>query len=155
MPMNFRPAIQDDLKIIISWIPDADACKRWAGPLVNFPLTPASLAEKIELKPGNTYGLEKNKTLIGFGQLIHKSNDRGHAARIIVAPGYRGRGIGRRLCLALTGQAANLKYGRVSLNVYRENLAAIRLYKSLGFRDATRSPKKTLLNDIRYMELSL
>ena len=151
--MQFRSAILDDLSVIISWIQDADACRRWAGPLVNYPLTPESLAREIEFAPGNTYGLEGKGSLVGFGQLIHKCKARGHAARIIVAPGLRGRGIGRSLCLAIIKQAVNLKYCRVSLNVYRDNPAAIQLYSSLGFCEAEKTKGESLSNEICYMEI--
>ena len=153
--MRFRPATQNDLKTIISWIADANACRRWAGPLVNFPITPESLAREIEFTPGNTYGLEDKGSLVGFGQIIHKSKVRSHAARIIVAPCLRGRGIGQSLCLAIIKQAANLKYSLISLNVYRDNLTAIGLYKSLGFREAKRAKEESLSEDISYMELDI
>ncbi|WBQ08645.1 GNAT family N-acetyltransferase [Kribbella sp. CA-293567] len=48
-----------------------------------------------------------------------------------VAPGRRGRGVGRALLAALIGAAA--PYGRLSLSVEPDNRAAD-LYRSLGFR---------------------
>jgi ribosomal protein S18 acetylase RimI-like enzyme len=153
MLMRFRPATQNDLPVVISWIPDAVACKRWAGPAVSFPLTPSSLAKEIEFSPDNSYCLEEKGNLVGFGQLLPKSENRLHAARIIVAPHQRGRGFGRKLGQALINRAIALKYPRVSLNVYKDNPTAINLYQSLGFHEIDKSKEKSLAKDIRYMEL--
>lgn len=155
MLVNLRPATRDDLPVIISWIPDAVECRRWAGPEVKFPLTPASLSQDIIFSPDNSYCLEANGHLVGFGQLIPKSEQRLHAARIIVAPPERGRGFGRKLGQSLIDRAAELKYPRISLNVYQDNPTAIRLYQSLGFKALERPKKNPLSADICYMEKRL
>jgi ribosomal protein S18 acetylase RimI-like enzyme len=89
---------------------------------------------------------------VGFGQVIRKSKKWGHAARIIIAPLFRGRGLGRSLCLALIDRANDLNYSHISLNVYRDNPAAIKLYQSIGFHEAKRPQSDTLSDDICYME---
>jgi ribosomal-protein-alanine N-acetyltransferase len=150
--MHFRSAKQDDLSVIISWIPDAAACKRWAGPAVNFPLTPASLSREITFSANNSYCLVEKGNLVGFGQLIRKSKQRLHAARIIVDPPARGRGFGRTLCQSLIKRAAELKYPRISLNVYKDIPTAILLYQSLGFREKKKSKEDGMSKDICYME---
>ena len=153
--MHFRPAKIEDLSVIISWIPDAAECRRWAGPAVRFPLTPASLSQDIIFSPDNSYGLKEKRNLVGFGQLIHKSEQRLHAARIIVAPPLRSRGFGRKLCRSLINRAAELEYPRISLNVYKDNSTAIQLYRSLGFQALERPKKETLSDVICYMEKRL
>ena len=150
--MRFRPAKLDDLPIIISWVPDADACRRWAGPLVNFPLTPESLSQEITFSAINSYCLEGAGGLVGFGQLIRKSEQRIHAARIIIAPHERRQGCGRKLCQSLINRAAELKYPRLSLNVYKDNSTAMLLYQSLGFREKKKPKEEGLSKDICYME---
>lgn len=153
MLRRFRPAAQNDLPVIISWIPDATECKRWAGPLVKFPLSPESLRKEIAFSADNSYCLEENGNLAGFGQLLRKSEKRLHAARIIVAPDKRGQGLGRRLCQALIHRTIELKFPRISLNVYNKNQIAINLYQSLGFQEVEKCKDDTLSEDIRYMEL--
>jgi len=83
MLVNLCPATRDDLPVIISWIPDAFACRRWAGPAVSFPIAVTSLAQEIAFSPDNSYCLEEKADLVGFGQLIPKSDQRILAARII------------------------------------------------------------------------
>jgi ribosomal protein S18 acetylase RimI-like enzyme len=150
--MRLRPATRNDLPVIISWIPNAIECRRWAGPAVAFPMAVASLMQEITFSRDNSYCLEEKVELIGFGQLMPKSDQRVHAARIIVAPQKRGRGYGRKLCQFLITQASELKYPRISLNVYRDNSTAIRLYRSLGFRERERPGQDGLTKDIIYME---
>jgi len=150
--VHLRPATRNDLPVIISWIPDAAGCRRWAGPAVTFPIAVASLTQEITFSPHNSYCLEEKAELIGFGQLIPKSDQRVHAARIIVAPQIRGRGYGRKLCQFLMAQASELKYPRISLNVYRDNSTAIKLYRSLGFRERELPGQDGSAKNIIYME---
>ena len=150
--MDFRSAKPEDLSVIISWIPDAAACKRWAGPAVSFPPTPASLVQEIDFSDHNSYCLQDLGAIVGFGQMIRKSEHRIHLARIIVAPRRRGRGYGRHLCRSLMHRAAELKYPRISLNVYRDNPAAVNLYHRLGFRAVNRTRADGISEDLYYME---
>jgi ribosomal protein S18 acetylase RimI-like enzyme len=123
--------------------------------VVTFPLTPESLTVEISFTPDNSFCLEKDGDPVGFGQLIPKSEQRLHAARIIVVPHLRGRGFGRKLCQVLINKAVELKYSRMSLNVSKDNAAAIKLYKSLGFHELEKSKNDTLSKAISYMELKI
>jgi GNAT superfamily N-acetyltransferase len=55
---------------------------------------------------------------------------------IVVKPEFRGRGLGRRLTRALMAWGRDEAAGAAYLQVSDANRAAIRLYESLGFRDA-------------------
>ncbi len=77
---------------------------------------------------------------VAFGQLVPKSGNRFHLARLIAAPEGRGSGLGRLITVHLLDVALARKPAAVSLNVFSENLPAITLYKSLGFVAATRPP---------------
>jgi hypothetical protein len=48
--MIFRPATKADLKIVMTWIPDADSCLGWAGSKVRFPLELEQLCQDIEFE---------------------------------------------------------------------------------------------------------
>ncbi len=74
---------------------------------------------------------------MAFGQIIQKDGGRSHLARIITNPTFRDQGVGRSICNHLVDYAFALGGGKVSLNVYRENSHALRLYKSLGFKEQT------------------
>ena len=133
--MILRPSSDDDFTVLISWIADQAACKLWAGPKVRFPLSLTRLKEDLHFTKTNTFSLvDSNGALLGLGQIIVKNNDRIHLARIIIDPDRRNQGLGLKLCRLLI-QEAQKKYAKnyFSLNVYANNVGAIKLYHKLGF----------------------
>ena len=56
---------------------------------------------------------------------------------VVVQDAYRGRGIGRRLVEAASGEAQALGAEGVLLQVHRDNEPALQLYTSLGFREVS------------------
>lgn len=82
-------------------------------------------------------GKKKQGTVIGSADLSIASSPRcRHSAEIgiMVHKDYQGEGVGRRLMEALIDLADNwLKLVRLELNVFADNLPAVKLYESLGF----------------------
>ena len=62
--------------------------------------------------------------------------DEAHITNIAVHPDYRGKGFGRMILKTLIGVAKDIGMERMTLEVRVSNMAAISLYKSLGFEDA-------------------
>lgn len=136
--MILRPAADEDLKTVISWIKDQKACKLWAGPVVRFPLALQRLKQDIAYSNENTFAMQDAAgKLLGLGQLLDKANNRIHLARIIVAPNRRGKGWGDLLCRLLVDEGLK-RFGDVyfTLNVYSDNANAVKLYQKLGFKAA-------------------
>ena len=77
--------------------------------------------------------LEEGEHLIGFG-IVAFIKDGAHIMNMCVAPGYRRRGLGRRIMLQLLSSARQHHCRRVWLEVRPTNRAAILLYRKLGFR---------------------
>jgi len=140
--MNLRKAKKADLRTIISWIPDELTCKHWAGPKVRFPLNIENLSKDIEFSDNNSYCLKYKESIIAFGQLLAKENGYLHLARIIVDPSKRAMGYGRLLCNELLKIAGQKGYRKISLNVYRDNIIALKLYEILGFREKAEKSSK-------------
>ena len=140
MAVSLRPASPTDYAEIAAWISDAAACLRWAGPKVPFPFAPAELPELLAVPGGGSYCLAEGGrgSPIGFGQYWPRPDATVHLLRIIVRPESRGQGMGRELCGQLVSRAvASAPAQAVTLNVYRDNVAAIGLYQQLGFAVVT------------------
>ena len=147
--MNLRKAKIADLKTIISWIPDELTCKHWAGPKVRFRLNIENLSKDIEFSDNNSYCLKHNESIVAFGQLLAKENGYLHLARIIIDPSKRAMGYGRLLCNELLKIASQKGYHKISLNVYRDNTIALKLYENLGFRGIAEKSSKEYCHMIK------
>lgn len=80
-----------------------------------------------------------NRTI---GYVMGELHPRGaEVVSLAVAPGYRNRGIGRRLMRRLLNRMERGGIVRVFLMVREGNTAAIALYRSLGFRRVRRVPE--------------
>jgi len=133
---TFREAQSSDYAAIASWLPDASATLRWAGPKVHFPFTSAELEEQVQVAGGGSYVLVNQLDSVAFGQFWLLAPGAVHLGRLIVGPGHRRRGFGRVLCSQLISVAVRRTGARaVSLRVYRDNLVARNLYSSLGFQE--------------------
>ncbi len=138
-----------------SWIQSKRQCELWAGWRVAFPIDFRSLPAAIGFAEANAFSLTIEEELIAFGQLITKSSKRGHLARLIVNPSWRGKGYGEMLVRALLDEARRASFERVSLNVDVENVTAASLYAKLGFRDWKRPSDEPESSGSRYMEILL
>ncbi len=135
-PPVLRRATPADAAVALSWTPEADALRRWAGPSTRCPATAESLWADINNADATAFALESpGHGLVGFGQVRFREQTYGHLARIIVSPRHRGLGLGRLLCVALMREALRLHPAITgySLYVFPDNHNAIALYHSLGF----------------------
>ena len=133
--MNIQKTKITDLKTIISWVLNEKECKMWAGPRIRFPLRIEELSKDIGFSNDNSYCYKNDESIFAFGQLLTKENGWLHLARIIVDPAKRGKGYGKLLCVELIQIAIQKGYQKISLNVYRNNVSALKLYTNLGFRE--------------------
>ncbi|GAC1319163.1 MAG: hypothetical protein NVS3B11_05080 [Collimonas sp.] len=130
-----RPPVAADYAAIASWIPDASACVRWAGPKLAYPFDVGALSQLLEIERGASYALcQHHADLFGFGQYRLRQPGTAHLCRIIVAPGARGKGAGKVLCRLLIDEASRATSAEaVTLRVYRDNVTALAMYSDLGF----------------------
>jgi ribosomal protein S18 acetylase RimI-like enzyme len=135
--MIFREAKTEDLRIIFNWIENQKDCRLWAGTGLRFPFVWEQFLDDLGFGQHETFCLvNESDMVIGLGQLMHR-NDRLHLARILVDPERRGKGYGQLLCKTLMEEGLR-RHGKkdFSLNVYRHNEIARRLYEKLGFFEA-------------------
>lgn len=136
MEPRLRPVQPSNYATVASWPESSGATQRWAGPGVPFPLPPEWFAQVLELevRPGWVL-LDEQGVCVGFGQYWMTGTGTAHLGRIIVSPLARGRGLGRLLVQSLSAQALRESgIQRLTLRVYRDNTAAVALYRDLGFQ---------------------
>ncbi|RRJ83282.1 ribosomal protein S18-alanine N-acetyltransferase [Aestuariirhabdus litorea] len=90
------------------------------------------------LKPGySCWVIEKGSRLIGHGVLSAAAGE-AHLLNITVSPETQGLGIGRDFLQHFLDIALGVKAETLFLEVRPSNLAAIRLYESMGFNELGR-----------------
>lgn len=142
-PPTLHPATPADAAIALSWTPEDEALRRWAGPAIRCPATAESLWADIDTADATTFAFKSGADgLVGFGQVRFREKTYGHLARIIVSPRHRGQGLGRALCVALMREAGRRHPIKAfSLYVFPDNINAIALYRSLGYVERGMHPQ--------------
>ncbi len=109
---------------------------------LNFDLCFQGLTQELAELPGD-YAPPGGCLLLGYvnGEaagcvaLRRLEPDVGEMKRLYLRPAFRGHGLGRRLVEEVLRRAAALGYRCVRLDTVPAMASAIRLYRSLGFRD--------------------
>ena len=123
-----------DLDELMSWFHDAAEVDIWGGPRFRFPFTKASFRKDCHW--GRMAGFRLNSPVgefSAFGQMYQRYG-RINLARLVVNPGMRGQGVGKRLVGLLMEKGPQLfPADEFSLFAYRHNAAALGCYRSMGF----------------------
>jgi len=151
--ISFRQAVVSDLECIVSWVKSAEECRLWAGAGLTYPIDLEKLPADIAFEISDSRILLFKGLIAAFGQVVPKPGGISHLARIIVAPTHRGKRLGRLLTRHLLDRALAQNPYIISLNVEKDNLIAIRLYESIGFRGVFIPAFDRLKNNF-YMEYS-
>lgn len=140
-------ADESDFDTLMTWFSGAPDVDVWGGPRFRYPFTVETFREDCHWPEMASHCLrDVDGALAAFGQFYDR-NGYMNLARLIVAPDYRGRGIGKELVSRLMQEAANsLALEEFSLFVYRDNTPALMLYQSLGF-EIQEFPSDQLLAD--------
>lgn len=103
---------------------------------------------KILAQPGHlSFAMSEDESpAIGFGQIWSSPNGKTNLVRILVDPAFRGKGFGKSLCSLLLKEALCLpNVKEVRLRVRRDNIPAVAVYLSLGFRELEAESHATVL----------
>ncbi len=149
-PRTFEPSVDADFDILMTWFPNESDVRRWGGPEFEFPFTPSSFRRDCHWPEMASFSLrDDDDGLLAFGQFYARD---GHTnlARIGVRPGLQGQGIGRQFMSQLMAVGSErLHLPAYSLYVYRDNVPALRCYRSLGF-EISPYPRGEKLADVCY-----
>ncbi len=124
----------DDIDQLMAWFPDAKAVKVWGGPHFRYPFSRDTFHTDCHWRDMATFCVrDPQNRFTAFGQFYAK-HERINLARLVVHPDLRGAGIGKRLVAMLMQVGRTLmSLDEYSLFVYRDNTAALKCYKSMGF----------------------
>ncbi len=129
--VKLRAAVESDLDILTCWFNSAGEARSWGGPRIRYPFEKQQLKEDIRWEDAQSFTLEDEQQLLGFAQVFERFGCR-HIGQVAVNPDRRGEGLGKRLIQSIIelNAAGGKNY---SLFVYTTNIAAKKLYDSLGF----------------------
>ena len=141
--INLLQFNENDFSQLISEIPDACFLLQWAGPKYTFPLDSGQLSETLGKTVGNeptfkVFKVIRSNTLetVGHIQLMNIDYDaeRCSLGRVLIFKKYRGNGFGKEAVREAVRIAfENLGLNEIMLGVFEFNIAAIKLYKKIGF----------------------
>lgn len=97
-------------------------------------------ASSYQNNNGTMLGLfaDDDRTLLGFGGIKQKENNRAELCNLHVHPHQHGKGYGKYIALTLIDDARELGYEILELHVTATQSAAIGLYRRLGFSETGR-----------------
>jgi RimJ/RimL family protein N-acetyltransferase len=147
MDITLRGFVRDDIPQLIGWVDQggAEFFVRWAGTAFDYPLTEAQLEAHL----AETEGPEATRRVfaavdtatggvVGHAELsrIDRKNQSASISRLLVGdPSARGKGVGREIVSRLLDVAfQEMSLHRVDLYVLEFHVAALSMYKALGFK---------------------
>jgi len=136
--LALRPFEARDDGELISWFTSAEELRRFAGSSLRWPLDERQLQavrNGPNLSPFTAYQPPDPDPPLGHIELVRLPEPGAmRFARVALAPGLRGRGLGRELIALAIDQARRWEARHVDLFVFEDNEPALRLYRSFGFR---------------------
>lgn len=132
---DLAPYQQDDLELLRRWIRTKEDALLWSGHQCELPLTQLQITKFQLPSECSPYMIRQGESKIGYIELHKKGPKHLHLARVLIGEqGQRGRGVGKMVLHMISRWAFNhagLKL--LTLNVYENNLAALKCYQNVGF----------------------
>lgn len=90
----------------------------------------------VALEIGTVYLIQKDREVVGSISYEKKGNGRIHISGLIVMPNFQGQGFARQALTKILAEIKDAK--RIDLDVHPDNLKALKLYQSLGFKEESK-----------------
>lgn len=138
MNIKFRSIRRSDIPNYVKWLNNPKA-NEFIGDGIRVSIKSATQWFNNYSKDRNKkfYIISDRKKAIGFMGLknISKRNKNAELFICIGDDDYRGKGVGKKAIKWLTNYGFNrLKLHKINLGVFKENVPAVKLYESLGFK---------------------
>ena len=137
--MTLRPFTIDDAPIILSWIKDLSAFRKWsADRYPTFPPKPEEMVAQYAAENIFPFtAIDNDGNIIGHIMLRYPDSSKTviRLGFVIVDDNLRGKGYGKQM-LQLAIQKVKEEYGvkRITLGVFDNNPSALHCYESVGFQ---------------------
>ena len=137
--MTLRPFTVDDAPIILSWIKDITAFRKWsADRYPSFPPKPEDMVVQYESDVIFPFtAIDDNGDIVGHIMLRYPDPSKTviRFGFVIVDDQLRGKGYGKQM-LKLAIQKAKNVFGakKITLGVFDNNPSALHCYESVGFK---------------------
>ena len=137
--MTLRPFTIDDAPIILSWIKDITAFRKWsADRYPSFPPKPEDMVAQYDSDVIFPYtATDDNEFIVGHIMLRYPDSSKTviRFGFVIVDDQLRGKGYGKQM-LQLAIQKSKNEFGakKITLGVFDNNLSAFHCYESVGFK---------------------
>ena len=128
-----RKARTSDAVFIFPWFSSHLDAVMWAGPKIPEPITVEWLSSEFR-SAGHWVWVDADDTPQAMFKLIDKGHGRAHLTRFAIAPAMRGKGLAAGLMQEIADEAYEAGADHLTLNVYRSNAHARRIYVQLGFQ---------------------
>lgn len=134
----------DSAAAVVGWVHSAEELALMAGPTLQWPLTVDQLLASGHGPARRLRVLLDNGVPVAFGT-ARQNQDGVRLGWIVVDPARRGEGWGRALMTRLIADTRQ-HHGAVplTLGVFAHNQSAVRLYRSLGFREQPPTPSEVV-----------
>jgi len=133
MDARLRSFPVNSASVVSGWATTDEEVLMWCG-LKAAPVPPRQINAWAREHAVQPFGMYRGGRLVAYGELwVDDDEAEVELARLIVDPGERGQGLGRRLAAGLA-DVARSSYPRVFLRVHPDNLAARRCYAAAGFQ---------------------
>lgn len=131
--MDLLPSTDTHAVTVAGWPTSASEVVMWCG-RKEFPVLTQTITDWQRDDDVQAHVLVEDETVVGYGELwFDAEEDEVELARIIVAPGNRGKGLGRALVRELLAQALGAGCSDVFMRVHPDNERALRCYRGAGF----------------------
>jgi ribosomal protein S18 acetylase RimI-like enzyme len=131
--MELRPFAPSHASAVAGWPTSAAEVLMWCGRR-EFPLSEQTVTGWHEDDDVRAHVLVDGERALAYGELwLDAEEDEVELARLIVAPGARGEGVGRELVAALLARAVEAGFADVFMRVHPDNDRTLGCYLGAGF----------------------